>query len=133
MLGRLGGPLWAKREHWTIPKGLVEEGETPVEAAYREFVEETGLSVPEGDPLELGEIRQASGKRVVAWALEADLDVSAFEPGTFTMEWPPRSGRFGEFPELSEVRWFSLAAAKVTINRAQQPLLQRLESRLSGG
>ena len=126
LLGRLGGPLWAKRQHWTIPKGIVEDGERQIEAAYREFEEETGNSVPDGEPTALGEIRQRGGKQVVAWAVEGELDVAGFRPGTFTMEWPPRSGRFGEFPELGEIRWFSIDDARNTINQAQAPLLDRL-------
>lgn len=130
LLGRLGGPLWAKREHWTIPKGIVEAGEGQLEAALREFSEETGAPPPAGDPTALGEVRQRGGKRVVAWALEGELDVVDFRPGTFTMEWPPRSGRTGEFPELGEIRWFGIGDAKATINQAQVPLLERLEQSL---
>ena len=130
LLGRLGGPLWARREHWTIPKGIVEDGELPIEAAYREFEEETGWRPPAGEPMQLGEVRQSSGKRVVAWALEGDFDPQTINPGTFQMEWPPHSGRTGEFPELSEVRWWPIEQAKETINRAQVPLLDRLVSEL---
>lgn len=130
LLGRLGGPFFAKREHWTIPKGIVEDGEKPLEAAYREFEEETGWPAPGGEPVDLGEIRQASGKRVVAWALEGDFDPADMVPGTFQMEWPPRSGRIGEFPELSEVGWFSIDAAGAAITQAQIPLLGRLQARL---
>ncbi|MBT8249808.1 MAG: NUDIX domain-containing protein [Acidimicrobiia bacterium] len=126
LLGRLGGPLWAKREHWTIPKGIVEDGESELEAAYREFREETGWAVPRGPAAPLGEIRQRGGKRVVAWAVEGEFDLTTFQPGTFQMEWPRNSGRIGEFPELSEVRWFDLATAAATINPAQAPLLDRL-------
>jgi predicted NUDIX family NTP pyrophosphohydrolase len=130
LLGRLGGPLWAKRAHWTIPKGIVEDGEDQLAAAYREFEEETGWAPPDGEPRQLGEVRQASGKRVVAWALEGDYDPATMVPGTFQMEWPPRSGRIGEFPELSEVRWFSIDAAGSTIASAQVPLLDRLRAGL---
>ncbi len=132
LLGRLGGPLWAKRQHWTLPKGIVEDGEDPLDTAYREFEEETGQAAPNGDPLPLGEIRQRGGKRVVAWAIDGDFDLAAFEPGTFTMEWPPRSGRFGEFPELAEVGWFRIDEAKDAINTAQVPLLDRLQGNLAG-
>ena len=130
LLGRLGGPLWAKREHWTIPKGIVEAGEGQLDAAMREFAEETGTPAPTGDPTALGEVRQRSGKRVVAWAVEGELDVLEFRPGTFTMEWPPRPGRMGEFPELGEIRWFGIGEAKETVNPAQVPLLERLERNL---
>ena len=132
LLGRLGGPYFASREHWTIPKGIVEAGESPAQAAYREFEEETGWPPPAGEPLDLGEVRQSSGKRVVAWALEGDYDPETFNPGTFEMEWPPRSGRIGEFPELSEVRWWPMDEAKATVTRAQIPLLERLQSELGG-
>ncbi len=126
ILGRLGGPLWARREHWTIPKGIVEEGESELAAACREFSEETGWDVPSGTPLSLGEIRQRSGKRVVAWAIEGEVDPTTFSPGTFQMEWPRNSGKIGEFPELSEARWFDMPRARVAINAAQVPLLDRL-------
>jgi len=128
ILGRLGGPLWERREHWTIPKGIVEPGETEIAAAFREFGEETGWELPNGQSTPLGEIRQRSGKRVVAWAVEAEFDVATFNPGTFRMEWPPRSGSMGEFPELAEVRWLAISEAKHLITTAQLPLLERLEA-----
>ena len=132
LLGRLGGPLWARRDHWTIPKGIVEAGEAQLEAAYREFEEETGWAPPAGEPRELGEVRQASGKRVVAWALEGDYDPTTMEPGLFEMEWPPRSGKIGRFPELAEVRWFAVADAKATVTSPQVALVERLEDELYG-
>ena len=131
ILGRLGGPLWARREHWTIPKGIVEAGEEPFAAAFREFHEETGWALDRSAPIDLGEIRQKSGKRVTAWAVEAQLDVATFNPGTFTMEWPRGSGKWGEFPELSEVRWFDEPTARAVVTAAQVPLLDRLIQHLS--
>lgn len=131
LLARLGGPLWKTREHWTIPKGLVEGDEDPMSAARREFREETGWSPPDADHHALGEIRQRGGKRVVAWGVAGDFDPDTLEPGLFEMEWPPRSGRRAEFPEISEVRWFGLADARTTINPSQVPLLDRLEQELT--
>ena len=130
LLGRLGGPYFTRREHWTIPKGIVESGESRLAAAFREFEEETGWLPPGGEPLELGAVRLSSGKRVVAWALEGDFDPTTFNPGTFRMEWPPRSGRMAEFPELSEVRWFTAADARTTITAAQAAFVERLEEEL---
>ncbi len=132
VLGRLGGPYWEHREHWTIPKGIVEPGEAPEDAARREFEEETGVRPPAGPLIPLGEITQRSGKRVVAWAVEGDLDLSGFDPGTFTMEWPRGSGRMGAFPELAEVQWFSLDQARAKLNPSQVPLLERLAERVAG-
>lgn len=131
LLARLGGPFWAKREHWTIPKGLVDEGEDPQHAALREFEEETGWSPPVTTLVPLGEIRQKGGKTVVAWAVEGDADPADLEPGTFEMEWPPRSGKTRAFPEISQVRWFSMSDARDTINSAQVPLLAALAAALA--
>ena len=96
-----GGPYWSKKDAgaWTIPKGEYEEPEDPLEAAKREFEEETGIA-PRGDFLPLGQIRQAGGKLVTAWAFEADCDASAIRSNTFSLEWPPRSGKMREFPEV---------------------------------
>ena len=130
LLARLGGPFWAKRQHWTIPKGLVEDDEDPQTAALREYEEETGWPPPDAPLIDLGEIRQKGGKRVVAWAVEGDADPDTLRPGTFEMEWPPRSGRTGRFPEISEVRWYSLEEARETMNQAQVPLLVALQRAL---
>jgi len=123
-----GGPFWAKRDEgaWSIPKGECEEGEDPRAAAWREFGEELGTPAPEGDPLELGEVRQKAGKIVVAWAMAGDLDPEQITSNTFTMEWPPRSGRAQEFPEVDQAGWFGLAEARERINPAQVVLLDRL-------
>jgi predicted NUDIX family NTP pyrophosphohydrolase len=123
-----GGPFFARKDDgaWGIPKGLYEDDEEPVAAARREFAEELGSACPDGPALELGEIRQKNGKRVTAWALEGDLDAETITSNTFTIEWPPRSGRRQEFPEIDRAGWFTLDAARVKILAAQVPLLDRL-------
>lgn len=127
LLGHLGGPFWAKRHEraWSIPKGVVEEGEQPEDAARREFLEELGVPVPEGPWLDLGSVRQ-SRKDVVVWAVEADLDPSAVVPGTFDLEWPPGSGTLQAFPELDRVAWFGLGDAAEAVVAAQAVFLERL-------
>jgi predicted NUDIX family NTP pyrophosphohydrolase len=124
-----GGPRWARRDAgaWSIPKGEYANGsEDPLAAARREFEEELGSPPPDGDALDLGEIRQKSGKRVRAWALEGDLDASAITSNTVMIEWPPRSGRQLEIPEVDRAEWFSLVDAREKINPAQVALLDRL-------
>jgi predicted NUDIX family NTP pyrophosphohydrolase len=127
-----GGPFWSNRDlgAWSIPKGECEEGEDPRSAAWREFGEELGSPAPEGDALELGEVRQKAGKTVVAWAIAGDLDSETITSNTFTMEWPPRSGRSQAFPEVDRAGWFSLAEARERINPAQAALLDRLREAL---
>ena len=124
----MGGPFWARRDEgaWSIPKGELEEGEPPLAAARREFAEELGHAPPEGPVVELGEIRQKAGKRVIAFAMEGDLDPQAIVPGTFEMQWPPRSGRMQSFPEVDRVAWFDLVTAAAKIVRGQAELLERL-------
>jgi predicted NUDIX family NTP pyrophosphohydrolase len=123
-----GGPFFARKDDgaWGIPKGLYEDDEEPLAAARREFAEELGSPCPDGPALELGEIRQKNGKRVTAWALQGDLDAETITSNTFTIEWPPRSGRRQEFPEIDRAGWFTLDAARVKILAAQAPLLDRL-------
>jgi len=127
LLGHMGGPFWARKDAaaWTMPKGEYEQAEAPEAAARREFTEELGLPVPPGDLVPLGEVRQ-SGKTVTAWALAGDLDPATVVPGTFELEWPPRSGRTQEFPELDRVAWFPLAEAGEKIVRGQRAFLDRL-------
>jgi predicted NUDIX family NTP pyrophosphohydrolase len=133
LLGHMGGPFWARKDEraWSIPKGEHADDEDPLDAARREFAEETGSAPPEGEPLPLGEVRQAGGKRVTAWALEGDLDPSTVVSNTFTLEWPPRSGRRQEFPEIDRAAWFDLATARAKIVKGQVPLLDALERALT--
>lgn len=124
-----GGPAWRKRDlgAWSIPKGEYEPDEDPLAAARREFEEELGAAVPDGEPLDLGEVRQKSGKKVRAFALAGDLDVRTVISNTFLFEWPPRSGKMIEIPEVDRAEWFPLAVAREKINPAQAVLLGRLE------
>jgi predicted NUDIX family NTP pyrophosphohydrolase len=129
LLGHMGGPFWARRDAgaWTVPKGEYEPDEPAWDAARREFREELGLEPPDGEAVPLGEVRQANGKIVTAWAIEADLDPATVVPGTFEMEWPRGSGRLQEFPELSRVEWLGLDQARSVIVKAQAEFLNRLE------
>lgn len=128
LLGHMGGPFFAKKNAgaWTVPKGEYEPDEPAWEAARREFREELGLAPPDGEAVPLGEVRQAGGKTVTVWAVEADLDPATVVPGTFTMEWPPRSGRTREFPELDRVEWLGVERAREVIVKAQATFLDRL-------
>ena len=129
LLGHPGGPFFAKKDEgsWTVLKGEADPGEELVAVARREFAEETGQEQPDDTMLELGEVRQRGGKTVVAWALGGDLDPAAARSNTFEMEWPPRSGRVREFPEIDRVGWFDLPTARRKILPAQVPFLDRLE------
>jgi predicted NUDIX family NTP pyrophosphohydrolase len=122
-----GGPFWAKKDlgAWSIPKGEYTEEEQPMEAAKREFVEETGFQ-SNGSFIELGDIRQPGGKLVTAWAFEGDCDPKDLRSNTFTMEWPPRSGRQREFPEVDQGAWYSIESAREYLNKGQLPFLDRL-------
>ena len=127
-----GGPFWAKKDlgSWSIPKGEYSEGEDPLEAAKREFFEETGF-VAEGEFLELAPIRQPGGKRVRAWAFQGECDAEAVISNTFSMEWPPRSGRQAEFPEVDRAAWFGVELAREKILRGQVALLDELAALVS--
>jgi predicted NUDIX family NTP pyrophosphohydrolase len=127
-----GGPFWAKKDlgAWSIAKGEYAEGELPLEAARREFEEETGF-VATGDFLELGAVQQAGGKVVSAWAFEGDCDPGKLISNRCEIEWPPRSGRQIEIPEVDRASWFSIAEAKERILKSQVPFLERLCSLLS--
>ncbi len=132
MLVHLGGPLWAKKDlaAWSLPKGEYPADEDPFSAAKRELEEETGFRA-EGNFVTLGEVTQRSGKIVAAWALEADFDPANLRSNTFSMEWPPRSGRHVEFPEVDRAAWFSIAEAREKILEAQLPFLDRLVNLIS--
>ncbi len=129
-----GGPFWAKKDAgaWSIPKGLIDGQEDPLAAARREFAEETGQTVS-SDALPLGDFRQPGGKVVVAFAVAGDFDVAALRSNTFAMEWPPKSGRTAEFPEVDRAAWFGLAEAAERIHKGQRPILDALRDRLSPG
>ncbi|MFJ3672669.1 NUDIX domain-containing protein [Streptomyces sp. NPDC090106] len=129
LLGHMGGPFYAHREAgaWGVPKGEYVAGEeTAWDAARREFREELGLAPPEGEAVPLGEVTQKNGKVVTVWAIEADLDPATIVPGTFRMEWPPKSGHEQDFPELDRVAWFTLDRARAVIVTAQAAFLDRL-------
>lgn len=126
-----GGPFWANKDlgAWSIPKGEYLAGEDPLQVARREFLEETGLT-PAGEFQELAEIRQAGGKRVKAWAFAGDWDPAALTSNSFTVEWPPRSGRQAEFPEVDRAAWFNVPQAREKILPSQLPLIDQATSLL---
>jgi predicted NUDIX family NTP pyrophosphohydrolase len=129
LLGHMGGPYFAGKDAgaWSIPKGLYEADEAPLAAARREFEEELGAPPPmAGPPLELGVIRQRSGKLVAAWAIEADFDTSNVVSNTFELEWPPKSGRRQSFPEIDRAGWFDIETARSKMVGGQDGLLDRL-------
>ena len=134
LLAHPGGPFWQRRDTgaWTIPKGLLLDGESADAAARREFEEEMGS--PATGPLQpLGRVRQRSGKWVEAFAMEGDLDAGTVRSNTFELEWPPRSGQRQTYPEVYRAQWFTLEQAQLRILPAQAPLLDRLEALLDGG
>jgi len=126
-----GGPFWAKKDlgAWSIPKGEIQEGEDGLSAAKREFCEETGFA-PEGNFVALAPLKQASKKRVHAWAVRGDCDAKAITSNTFSMEWPPRSGQRREFPEVDRAEWFAMDVAKEKILKGQIGFLEELASRV---
>lgn len=126
-LAHPGGPYWKNRDEgaWTIPKGLVEEGEDPLATACREFAEETGFE-PRGPFLPLGDVRQKGGKIVVAWAFAGDADPASICCNSFSMEWPPKSGRMIDVPEIDRCAWFDPDTARIKLNPAQAAFVDRL-------
>ena len=131
LLAHPGGPFWKNKDDgaWSIPKGEYGENEDPLAAAKREFAEETGLTPP-GDFIPLGEIRQPGGKVVTAWAAEGDCDASRVRSNTFSMPWPPGSGKLQEFPEIDRAEWFPVEIARRKILKGQAGLLERLVQHL---
>lgn len=128
-----GGPYWARRDTgwWSIPKGEITTGEAPFVAARREYEEELGVRPPDGAAIPLGDVVQSGGKRVLAFAVEGDLDVSTISPGTFELEWPPRSGRRRRVGEIDRALWCSVADARRKLLAAQVAFLTRLVAALS--
>jgi predicted NUDIX family NTP pyrophosphohydrolase len=132
LIAHMGGPLWSRRDAgaWSIPKGEYLDDEAPQSAARREFQEELGLPVPDGDLIDLGSVKQSSGKVVTVWALRGDLDPAQVVPGMFQMEWPKGSGVQREFPEIDRVGWFALPTAGEKLVTAQREFLNRLAEHL---
>ena len=127
-----GGPFWQNRDDgvWSIPKGEIVENEAGVDVARREFQEELGVPAPDGELTPLGAVRQAGGKVVYAWALPGDLDVTRTTSNTFDLEWPPRSGKMQQFPEVDRAAWFDLETARRKAIPAQRAFIDRLEEQL---
>jgi predicted NUDIX family NTP pyrophosphohydrolase len=133
MLVHMGGPFWARKDAaaWSIPKGEHERSEEPLEAARREFAEETGLTAPTRAPVDLGTVKQPSGKLIRVFAVEGDADVSAIRSNSFELEWPRGSGTVQEFPEVDRAGWFDLESARTKLVKGQVPFLQALAGLLA--
>lgn len=134
LLGHPGGPYFTRKDDgvWSLPKGEYEPDEEPLAAAYREFAEEIGRPAPEGPAVPLGEVRLRSGKLVVAWAVEGDLDVTVIDSNVFDLPWPPGTGRTLSIPELDRADWFDLATARRKVSAGQVPLLDRFAALQAG-
>ncbi|WP_020074801.1 NUDIX domain-containing protein [Cryocola sp. 340MFSha3.1] len=132
-IAHMGGPFWARKDEgaWSLPKGIVESDDLGDElaAARREFAEEMGSPAPDADYVPLGEFR-GSGKTIVVFAAESEFEPDAIDSNTFELEWPPRSGRMQEFPEIDDARWFSVDDARLKLTKAQRPILDALLGRL---
>jgi predicted NUDIX family NTP pyrophosphohydrolase len=126
-----GGPFWKNKDEavWSIPKGEFNDSEEPLQAATREFLEETGIAVS-GNFMELNPVIQKGGKKVFAWALEKNIDAANIHSNTFEMEWPPKSGKFQSFPEIDRGEWFAIDVAKEKINKMQADLIEQLTIKL---
>ena len=134
LLGHMGGPFWARKDDgaWSIPKGEHSTDEPAEQAALREFTEELGAAPPDGALVPLGSVRQRGGKQVTVFAREADFDAERITPGTFEMEWPPRSGRRQSFPEIDRAAWFDPETARRKLVAAQVEFVDRLLAALAG-
>ena len=134
LIGHMGGPFWARKDEaaWSVPKGEYGPGEDAFRVALREFEEELGSPVPASDFLPLGDVRQSGGKVLTVWAAEGDLDATAIRSNTFPLEWPPRSGRVQEFPEVDRAAWLGVDEARAKLVKGQVPYLQRLLDLLAG-
>ena len=133
MLVHPGGPFWARKDAgaWSIPKGLANEGEDLLAAAKREFQEETGMAI-EGECFDLGQHRQPGGKTIAAFAHAGDFDPASLTSNTFSLEWPPHSGRMAEFPEVDRAAWYSIDEATEKISKGQRPIIAALAERVGG-
>ena len=132
LIGHMGGPFWARKDDaaWSIPKGEHGPDEDPIAVARREFEEEMGSPVPASELVPLGQVRQSGGKVLTVWAAEGDLDAEATTSNTFELEWPPRSGRVQEFPEIDRAAWVTVEVARTKLVTGQVPLLDRLLAHL---
>ncbi|UXA15887.1 NUDIX domain-containing protein [Mycobacterium sp. SMC-4] len=135
LIGHPGGPFWAAKDEaaWSIPKGEYDHGDDPWLVALREFEEELGKPAPHGPRIELGALRQPSGKVVTVFAVRGDLDLEGAVSNTFTLEWPKGSGKFTEFPEIDRVAWCDVPTARIKLLKGQRPLLDRLVAAVGGG
>jgi predicted NUDIX family NTP pyrophosphohydrolase len=135
LIGHMGGPFWAKKDAggWSIPKGEHAPGEQPLDVARREFAEELGSPVPATEFLDLGELRTSSAKLLTVFAAAGDLDADSARSNTFDLEWPPRSGRIQQFPEIDRAAWFPVGVAREKLVKGQVPFLDRLLERLATG
>jgi predicted NUDIX family NTP pyrophosphohydrolase len=133
LVGHMGGPFWATRDAgaWSIPKGEYESGEVPFDVAKREFEEELGTPVPATEFIALGEMRVTSGKLLTVWAAEGDLDAESSVSNTFELEWPPKSGRIQQFPEIDRSAWLAVPDARIALVAGQVPFLDRLMAHLA--
>ena len=128
LIAHPGGPFWARKDDgvWSIPKGEYAEGDDPWAAAQREFAEEIGLPLPDGPRIDLGPLKQPSGKVVTGFAVLGDLDITNARSNTFEMEWPKGSGKMREFPEVDRIGWFPVAQARIKLLKGQREFLDRL-------